>query len=179
MKKAIKLTLAVVLLMGATSTFAQKFGRINSEEIIAVMPETKEMQTNMQAYVKNLQDEMEALQVEYNNKLQEFQKNFETYSEAVRDMKSKDLESITNRIREFEQVAREDIQKKQYELLAPIHEKLRLAINKVSAEGGYLAVFDIVAGSLAYFDEAALTDLAPAIRKELGIPENATPISAN
>ena len=111
MKKAIKLTLAVVLMMSATSLFAQKFGRINSEEIIAVMPETKEMQTNMQAYVKNLQDEMEALQVEYNNKLQEFQKNYETYSEAVRDMKSKDLESITTRIREFEQVAREDIQK--------------------------------------------------------------------
>lgn len=61
MKKAIKLTLAVVLMMSATSLFAQKFGRINSEEIIAVMPETKEMQTNMQAYVKNLQDEMEAL----------------------------------------------------------------------------------------------------------------------
>jgi len=76
MKKAIKLTLAVVLMMSATSLFAQKFGRINSEEIIAVMPETKEMQTNMQAYVKNLQDEMEALQVEYNNKLQEFQKNY-------------------------------------------------------------------------------------------------------
>ena len=91
MKKAIKLTLAVVLMMGATSTFAQKFGRINSEEILAVMPETKEMQTNMQAYVKNLQDEMEALQVEYNTKLQDFQKNYETYSEAVRDMKSKDL----------------------------------------------------------------------------------------
>lgn len=176
MKKAIKLTLAVVLMMGATSTFAQKFGRINSEEILAVMPETKEMQTNMQAYVKNLQDEMEALQVEYNNKLQDFQKNYETYSEAVRDMKSKDLESITNRIREFEQVAREDIQKKQYELLGPIHEKLRAAIEKVSAAGGYLAVFDIVAGSLAYFDPAALTDLAPAIRQELGIPENATPI---
>ena len=34
MKKAIKLTLAVVLVMGATSLFAQKFGRINTQEII-------------------------------------------------------------------------------------------------------------------------------------------------
>ena len=175
MKKAIKLTLAVVLMMGATSTFAQKFGRINSEELIAVMPETKEMQTNMQAYVKNLQDEMEALQVEYNNKLQDFQKNYETLSEAVRDMKSKDLESITNRIREFEQVAREDIQKKQNDLAMPIYEKAKNAIDKVAAMGGYLAVFDTAMGSLAYFDEAALTDLAPAVKNELGVPENAMP----
>lgn len=170
-----KLTLAVVLMMSATSLFAQKFGRINSNEIIAVMPETKEMETNMQAYVKNLQDEMEALQVEYNNKLQEFQKNFETYSEAVRDMKSKDLESITNRIREFEQVAREDIQKKQNELAAPIYEKAKNAIDKVAAMGGYLAVFDTAMGSLAYYDAAALTDIAPEVKKELGVPANATP----
>jgi outer membrane protein len=33
MKKAIKLTLAVVFVMGATSLFAQKFGRINTQEM--------------------------------------------------------------------------------------------------------------------------------------------------
>ena len=41
MKKAIKLTLAVVFVMGATSLFAQKFGRINTQEVISVMPEMK------------------------------------------------------------------------------------------------------------------------------------------
>ena len=45
MKRAIKLTLAVALMMSATSLFAQKFGRINTQEIIMNMSETKEMQT--------------------------------------------------------------------------------------------------------------------------------------
>ena len=173
MKKTIKLTLAVVLTMSATSLFAQKFGRVNSSEIIAAMPETKEMQVNMEAYAKNLDGEMEALQVEYNNKLQDFQKNMNTYSDAVRDMKAKELESIVARIREFQQVAQEDYQKKQYELLAPIHEKAKNAIDKVSATNGYLAIFDTSVGSLAYFDEAALTDIAPEVKKELGITETA------
>ena len=44
MKKALKLTLAVALMMGATSLYAQKFGRINSQEIVMAMPETKEME---------------------------------------------------------------------------------------------------------------------------------------
>ena len=48
MKKTIKLTLAVVFVMGATSLFAQKFGRINTQEVISVMPEMKEMQTNIE-----------------------------------------------------------------------------------------------------------------------------------
>ena len=41
MKKILKLTLAIALLMGSTSLFAQKFGRINTQEIIMSMPETK------------------------------------------------------------------------------------------------------------------------------------------
>jgi len=41
----------------------------------------------------------------------------------------------------------------------------------VAAAGGYLAVFDTSTGSLAYFDEASLTDIAPAVKKELGITD--------
>ena len=80
MKKTIKLTLAVVFVMGATSLFAQKFGRINTQEVISVMPEMKEMQTNIEAYSKDLQESMENIVVEYNNKYQEFNKNFSTMS---------------------------------------------------------------------------------------------------
>ncbi len=174
MKKVLKLTLAVALMLSATSLFAQKFGRVNSQEIIMAMPETKQMQTNMEAFNKDLQNNLEAIQVEFNNKYQDFQKNYSTLSEAVREMKQKELQDLTQRLQEFEQIARQESQKKQNELLAPIIEKAKNAINKVSAAGGYLAVFDISAGSLAYFDQAALTDIAPAVKKELGITETAT-----
>ncbi|WP_286076582.1 OmpH family outer membrane protein [Alistipes finegoldii] len=121
MKKAIKLTLAVVFVMGATSLFAQqKFGRINTQEIIVGMPETKEMQTNMEAYAKDLQDNLESMTVEYNQKLQEFQKNFNTLSESVRQLKENDLNALIQRRNEFEQAAQQDFQKRQNELLAPI-----------------------------------------------------------
>ena len=179
MKKAIKLTLAVVFVMGATSLFAQqKFGRINTQEIIVGMPETKEMQTNMEAYAKDLQDNLESMTVEYNQKLQEFQKNFNTLSDAlntlsesVRQLKENDLNALIQRRNEFEQAAQQDFQKRQNELLAPIIEKAKNAIDKVAAAGGYLAVFDTSTGSLAYFDEASLTDIAPAVKKELGITD--------
>ena len=172
MKKAIKLTLAVVFVMGATSLFAQqKFGRINTQEIIVGMPETKEMQTNMEAYAKDLQDNLESMTVEYNQKLQEFQKNFNTLSESVRQLKENDLNALIQRRNEFEQAAQQDFQKRQNELLAPIIEKAKNAIDKVAAAGGYLAVFDTSTGSLAYFDEASLTDITPAVKKELGITD--------
>lgn len=172
MKKAIKLTLAVALMLSATSLFAQKFGRVNTQEIIVAMPETKEMQTNLEAFAKDLQDNLETINVEFNNKLQEFQKNLNTYSDAVRGMKEKELQDLRARSEEFQQVAQQDYQKKQNELLAPIIEKAKNAIDKVSAAGGYLVVFDTSTGTLAYIDEAALTDIAPEVMKELGISAN-------
>ena len=177
MKKALKLTLAVALLMGSTSLFAQKFGRINTQEIIMSMPETKTMQTNMETYAQELQDNIETMQVEFNTKLQDFQKNFNTLTDIAKEMKEKDLNDLQNRIREFQERAQQEYQKKQNELLAPIIEKAKNAIDKISAAGGYLVVFDTSTGSLAYFDEANLTDVAPEVKKELGITEEpaATP----
>ena len=163
MKKAIKLTLAVVLVMGATSLFAQKFGRINTQEIIMAMPETKTMQENT--------DNIETMNVEFNTKLQDFQKNYNTFSDAIKEVKEKELNDMQTRTREFQERAQQDYQKKQNELLAPIIDKAKSAIDKVAAAGGFLVVFDTSTGSLAYFDEATLTDVAPAVKKELGITD--------
>ena len=171
MKKAIKLTLAVVLVMGATSLFAQKFGRINTQEIIMAMPETKTMQENMDTFAKELSDNIETMNVEFNTKLQDFQKNYNTFSDAIKEVKEKELNDMQTRTREFQERAQQDYQKKQNELLAPIIDKAKSAIDKVAAAGGFLVVFDTSAGSLAYFDEATLTDVAPAVKKELGITD--------
>ena len=49
-------------------------------------------------------------------------------------------------------------------------------LNKISKAAGYIAVFDTSAQNLAYFDEAQLTDIAPLVKKELGISDKpATP----
>ena len=165
MKKAIKLTLAVVLVMGATSLFAQKFGRINTQEIIMAMPETKTMQENMDTFAKELSDNIETMNVEFNTKLQDFQKNYNTFSDAIKEVKEKELNDMQTRTREFQERAQQN------ELLAPIIDKAKSAIDKVAAAGGFLVVFDTSTGSLAYFDEATLTDVAPAVKKELGITD--------
>ena len=115
MKKLIKLTLVVALVLGSSSLFAQKLGRINLEEIITLMPEYKEMMTNMEAYSKDLRDNLETIQVELNTKYNDFQKNKATYSEVTRQLKEKELTDLQNRLQEFYQSAQEDLQKKEKE----------------------------------------------------------------
>ena len=160
MKKLIKLTLVVALVLGSSSLFAQKLGRINLEEIITLMPEYKEMMTNMEAYSKDLRDNLETIQVELNTKYNDFQKNKATYSEVTRQLKEKELTDLQNRLQEFYQSAQEDLQKKEKELTDPIVAKAQEAVKKVAQKGAYVAVFNTTIPSMVYYDEAAMTDLS-------------------
>ena len=169
MKKVLKLTLAVVCVMFSTSLFAQKIGYVNTDEIIANMKETQDAYTQLEAYAKDLQAQAETIQVEFNNKLADFQKNQETMAASVKQIKQQELEQLQQRYAEFQNIAQQDFQKKEAELLEPVQKKAQEAVNKIAKANGYLAVFNTSIPSLVYFDEAQLTDIAPLVNKELGI----------
>ncbi|MBQ5394087.1 MAG: OmpH family outer membrane protein [Alistipes sp.] len=171
MKNVLKLTLALAMMLGVSSLYAQKLGRIDTNDIIVSMPEMKELQTNMEAFAKDLNDNLETIQVEFNTKFQDYQKNMNTLSDAVRQIKEKELQDLRQRIIEYQQMAQQEIQKKEQELSAPIMEKAKAAIDAVSKAGGYLAVFET--GSMIYFDAVNMTDITPLVKKELGITATA------
>lgn len=171
MKKVIKLALVLVCAMCSTSLYAQKFARINLQEVIFAMPEFAQMQTDLEAFTKELGEQLEAIQVEFNNKAAEFQKNRATLNESVRNLKEQELQQLQQRYADFQHIAQQDVDKKQGELFEPIHLKASEAVKKIAAAGGYVAVFDTSVNSLAYFNENVVVDIAPAVRAELGIKE--------
>ncbi len=72
MLKKIALVMLLALPMGV---FAQnlKFGHINAQEIITVMPEFTKAQNDIQTLEKQLTAELQRTQEEFNKKYQEFQ----------------------------------------------------------------------------------------------------------
>ena len=177
MKLLVKLSLAAAALLCATSVSnAQpKFGYVNSQEIIYNMPEISDVQLQLEKLQKDIEEQLEFLQVEYNNKLADYQKNAASLSDAIRQSKEQELLGLQQRYEELGKAGSQDMQKKQGELMTPLIEKARATIDKVSAENGLIAVFDLAAGSLAYMDESQMVNIAPAVKKELGIAETAQP----
>lgn len=174
MKKILKLTLALVFIMGATSASAQKFGRVDLAAIVPNMPEYKTALANLEAYGKDLQEQIEAIQVEFNTKYLEYEKNVSTYSDTTRQMKERELQEMQQRIIDFQQIAQQDMQQKEAEELTPIYTKASEAVNKVASAGGYLAIFNTAnnepaSAGLAYFDSTSLTDITADVKRELGI----------
>ena len=169
MKKLLGLTLLAVAVFGISTASAQKFARINSQEVVLAMPELTEIQKNLEALEKDWAEQLEQIQVEFNNKLADFEKNQATMAASIKQMKQQELQQLQQRFGEIQQLAQQDMQKKQAELFEPVHKKAQEAINKIAKAAGYLAVFE--SATLVYFDEAQLVDIAPLVKKELGIVE--------
>lgn len=162
MKKVI-LMLALAFPMLAT---AQKLGHINSQELLAAMPELKVMQAQLDTLANQYEMQYANMQEEFNKKVVDFQQNQATMTAGVREFRQQELAEMEQRIQLFGQTAQKDLQTKQQEFLRPIQEKMSAAIKKVGAAEGCTYVFDSMV--TLYIADDAL-DLMPAVKKELGI----------
>lgn len=169
MKRILKLTLVVAALFAASTAYGQKFAYINSQELIFTMPEVDSVNAKLELLEKDFVDNLELMQVEFNNKLNDYQKNAATYTDAVRQLKEQELTEINQRYEQFQQSASQEMQAQQSVLMQPVYEKANNAIQKVAKANGFAGVFDLSAGPLVYFDETLMTDLMPLVYTELGI----------
>lgn len=94
MKTILKLTLVATLLVAGSSAYAQKFGYIKMDDLISLMPENDSAMVKLQALQKELSEQLEAVQVEFNTKALDYQKNAATLSDAVKEMRQKELDGV-------------------------------------------------------------------------------------
>ena len=162
MKKMI-LMLALALPILAS---AQKIGHVNSQEIMAIMPETKQMGEKLDSLQSSYETQLANMQEEFNKKLTEFQQQQATMTAGVREFRQQEIAEMEQRIYIFRETAQKDIQTKQQEFLMPIQKRMLDAIQKVGAAEGCTYVFDSMA--MLYISPDAL-NLMPLVKKELGI----------
>lgn len=171
MKKLIGLLAMVMILSFSQNATAQdyKFGHINSDELFSIMPERDSIVNQMQALQTELQNTLEAMQVEYNNKLNDYTENVDKLSDIVRQTKEEDLMGIQQRIRNFEQNADQQLQQQQMQLMQPIIARAEKAIADVARENGFTYIFDLARGPIIYFDEEKSENILEKVKTKLGI----------
>jgi len=169
MKKVFGILLFAVLVFTAQDGFGQslKMGHINRDDIIMSMPDYDTAMKNYNAYGQELTNALELMQVEYNNRLDQYVKDNKNLTELVRATKEQELADMQNRINNFQQQAQVQLQDKQAELLNPIIEKATTAINAVAKDGGFIYIYDV--RTLVYVDTVKSTDIAPLVKTKLGL----------
>ncbi|MDB5233068.1 MAG: outer rane chaperone Skp [Hymenobacter sp.] len=185
--KIFRLTLAAALLtagtLAATSAQAQaplKIGYTDVQYVLAQMPESKQIESDLKAYNSQLENQLKSKTSELETKYKAYQAGEATMTDIVKADKQKELQGMQQSIQEFQQSAQQSLQQKQQVLLKPALDKLQKNIDAVADENGFTYVFNSDGGGSPLLLHAPKEgDISDLVLKKMGItPGAAAPIKS-
>lgn len=172
MKKLATLFVLTVGLMGfSNDSNAQKIGYISADEIIQLMPEAAQVQTQLDDYQKSLYQNAQEKQTALNEAVQKFYKDSASMSASLKEVKRTDLQKMVQDLSGEDQKIQNQFEAKRQELSLPIQKKLQGAIEDVAKENGYTYVLP----REALIVMPPGNDIGPLVRKKLGLKEPTAP----
>jgi len=175
--KTNKLKLTILFSLFSCFAFSQdiKIGYTNVEYILSFLPETKQLQADVQAYGTQLQNQLQSKIADFQSKAENFQKNATSMTDVIRADKQEELQIIQASIEKFQREAQTAITSKETELFKPIFEKISNAINLVAERENFSHVFSAgVPGVDVLLYAKPSDDISNLILKELGIDPPST-----
>ena len=166
MKPLVLLFFAVAAVSASAQT--QKFGHIDLQALVQIMPERASAETKYNAFQADLEEVYGEMQQNYQQKLTELEKLNNETSEVRRNAKISELQELQQRIQNYQMSAQQQMQQKQAELLEPVFDKAEQAIEEVAKEQGLLYVFDIGTRVVLYKSNQSV-DILPMVKKKLNI----------
>lgn len=145
----------------------QKFGYVNSAELLKLMPETKKAEASLQAYVGGLEKQFGGLQTSYQKQISEFQAQEKTMVDAIKQTKIKAIQDLEQQMQQSQASGQQKVAAKREELFKPILDKAEKAVKDVGKENGYDYIFDASTGSFIYAKDSH--DIMPLVKTKLGI----------
>jgi outer membrane protein len=164
MKTAKLFLIAFVTFIGTQFTNAQsKIAHVDVQDIITNMPAMKDAQKQLEQLSKTYEGEMKVMIEEFQKKLGKYQEEAETVDDKTNEARTKEMEDMDKRIKDYRSTAQKDISDKEEALMKPIYDKVRASIEKVGKAKGFEYVFDKTSALLANG-----TNITADVKKDLG-----------
>jgi outer membrane protein len=148
-----KLVLVMLAVACAFSMNAQKYGYLNTEELIVSLPEVKDANVTIENMKDSLTNEAKAMVADLQKKYKDLEAKVNDIAPNQLKIERQKLQDEEQKLQEFDQNSQQQIYLKSEMLLGPIQEKINKAILEVASEGGYTYIFDTSAGNVLYVDE--------------------------
>ena len=163
-----KKLIAILFLMAPLAIFAQKFGHLNSADIMQVMPEYKAAQTEIQNLEKQYTNELQMMESELSKKSEAYEKEKATLPANIAQRREAELQELYTRMQQYYQQSQQELAQASQEKMNVLVEKITKAIKEVGVAGGYLYIFDTSSG-IPYISETLSTDVTETVKAKLGI----------
>jgi outer membrane protein len=120
-----------------------KIGYVQPEVILASLPETKKIESELKTFQAQLEGAVRKLQQDFLAKRAEAEKlDIEKTPRAVVEAKVKEIRDLEDGYNEFVQKAQADMEKKRNDLLQPVLARIQAEIEALAKAENYDLVFD-------------------------------------
>lgn len=147
---------------------AQKYGHLNFANLLSEMPGTKAAEAELETYNKDLVAKGEQMVADLQARVAEVQGQMDELPPVRLAELRAELAQQRDAIGAYEMQVQRDLETKRQELLGPLIQQARDAIDAVAERGGYAFVFDTSLFNTVLFAEEA-DDLMALVKAELGM----------
>ena len=159
---------AICALCGFTAAQAQKFGHVNTQEIIQAMPEFNTARTEIEKLTQQYEADLKQMQEELQKKAEAFEKEESTLPENIKTRRNQELQDLYQRIQQTYQDNQQALAQAQQEKMQAITTKVLDAIKVIGQEGGYVYIMEMGAG-IPYISTTLSTDVTAQVKAKLGL----------
>ena len=137
-----KKLILMLMLCAPMTMMAQKFGKVNTQQIMQALPDVAKANGEMEALQKQKENDLKSMQDELQRKADEYQKGASTMAATMKQQKETELQTLQQKIQQAYQDGQQELQKKSSELMQPILTKVRAAIDAVGKAGNFTYIFE-------------------------------------
>ena len=161
-----KKLILMLMLLAPMTMFAQKYGHLNSQEVMGDMPEFVKARGEIEATAKQYENDLKAMQAELERKAGEYDKTKSTMNATKQKETEESLMQLNEKIRAAYNDNSQALQKAQQEKMQPITTKLVNAIQAVGKAGNYVYIMDVTSG-IPYISETLSENVTAKVKAEL------------
>lgn len=164
-----KILVAGCIMLFAICVNAQKFGYLDSAALLSELPQVKAADSEITTLQKQLIASGEQKVKAFESKYQTYAKQAGegTLSQVQMQQKEAELGEEQKKIQQYEVEVQQKILKKREELLGPILDKVKKAVEDVGKDNGYTMIFDTSTGTLLHANESE--NVMSLVKAKLGL----------
>ena len=167
MKHIIIVLFVFFCFVGINESNAQKFGHVNFAELYKQVPGHDIAQAEYENYVKEIKQQIEAMETELHLKYSEYTANSASMTPLIKTAKERELQDLNMRYEDFRNSAPADVSAKEMELSEPLINKAKKAVEDIAKEHGYTYIFNSSDGLVLYATPS--DDVMEIVLKKLGV----------
>ena len=159
-----KKLILMLMLMAPLATFAQKFGKVNTNTIMQTLPEISKINGELEATAKQYENELKAMQDELQRQAEAYDKGKSTMNATAQKNKEQELQQLYQKYQQTQVDNQKALQKAQQDKMQPIINKVRSAIESVGKAGDYTYIFE---DGVAIYTGANVEDVTSKVQAAL------------